>query len=136
MTGVDSLTPPALIEPGSAATRVDSALSGGMGAVYRAHDVETGAQVVLKRVYAAGRADPRAVRGARLHSLPAGRARRPQAGRHRDYLPASMLVVPLMRDGPCVGALQIVDRRDGGAYSVGDLPRAVLFGELAAAALE
>jgi hypothetical protein len=35
-----------------------------------------------------------------------------------------------------VGALQIVDRRDGGVYSVSDTPRAVLFGELAAAALE
>ena len=52
------------------------------------------------------------------------------------YMPISMLVVPLLRDDRCVGALQIVDRRDGGVYSAADLPRAVIFGELAAAALE
>jgi Protein kinase domain/GAF domain len=52
------------------------------------------------------------------------------------YMPVTMLVVPLMRGDRCVGALPIVDRRDGGVYGVGDLPRAVLFGELAAAALE
>jgi hypothetical protein len=52
------------------------------------------------------------------------------------YMPLTMLVVPLQRGDRCVGALQIVDRRDGGVYGVGDLPRAVLFGELAAAALE
>jgi signal transduction protein with GAF and PtsI domain len=52
------------------------------------------------------------------------------------YMPLTMLVVPLQRGDRCVGALQIVDRRDGGVYSVGDLPRAVQFGELAAAALQ
>jgi len=52
------------------------------------------------------------------------------------YMPVTMLVVPLMRGDRCVGALQIVDRRDGGVYGVGDLPRTLLFGELAAAALE
>jgi eukaryotic-like serine/threonine-protein kinase len=52
------------------------------------------------------------------------------------YMPLTMLVVPLLRGDRCVGALQIVDRRDGGVYSVGDLPRAVQFGELAAAALQ
>jgi len=41
-----------------------------------------------------------------------------------------------MRSDRCVGALQIVDRRDGGVYTVADLPRAVLFGELAAATRE
>ncbi len=52
------------------------------------------------------------------------------------YMPLTMLVVPLQRGDRCVGALQIVDRRDGGVYGVADLPRAVLFGELTAAALE
>ena len=52
------------------------------------------------------------------------------------YMPLTMLVVPLVRDDRCVGALQIVDRRDGGAFSAADLPRAVLFGELTAAALQ
>ena len=51
------------------------------------------------------------------------------------YLPVTMLVVPLQRAGSCVGALQIVDRRDGGVYGAGDLPRGMLFAELAAAAL-
>ena len=54
MTGVDSLTAPALIGTRLGRYEIDSALSGGMGAVYRAHDVATG----------------RAVRGARR-----GRAR-------------------------------------------------------------
>jgi len=52
------------------------------------------------------------------------------------YMPLTMLVVPLLRGDLCLGALQIVDRRDGGVYGVADLPRAVLFGELTAAALE
>ena len=50
-------------------------------------------------------------------------------------MPVTMLVVPLMHGDQCVGALQVVDRRDGGVYGVGDLPRALLSGELAAAAL-
>jgi hypothetical protein len=52
------------------------------------------------------------------------------------YMPLTMLVVPLLHRDRCVGALQIVDRRDGGVYGVSDLPRAVQFGELTAAALE
>jgi len=52
------------------------------------------------------------------------------------YMPTTMLVVPLQRGTRCVGALQIVDRRDGGVYGAGDLPRGILFAELAAAALQ
>jgi hypothetical protein len=52
------------------------------------------------------------------------------------YMPVTMLVVPLLRGSRCVGALQIVDRRDGNVYDAGDLPRGMLFAELAAAALE
>lgn len=52
------------------------------------------------------------------------------------YMPVTMLVVPLLRGSRCVGAPQIVDRRDGNVYDAGDLPRGMLFAELAAATLE
>jgi hypothetical protein len=58
MTGVDSPAAPG--RPGTRLGRyeIDSALSGGgMGDVYRAHDVDTGATVVLKRVDAGGHAN-------------------------------------------------------------------------------
>jgi putative methionine-R-sulfoxide reductase with GAF domain/predicted Ser/Thr protein kinase len=51
------------------------------------------------------------------------------------YVPNTLLVVPLVRDGDAVGALSILDRRDGGAYSDADVERAQLFAELSVAAL-
>jgi predicted Ser/Thr protein kinase len=46
------------------------------------------------------------------------------------YVPNTMLVVPLLRDDEAVGALSILDRRDGGAYGAADVSRAQLFAEL------
>jgi GAF domain-containing protein len=46
-----------------------------------------------------------------------------------------MLVVPLIRAGTSVGALSLLDRRDGGPYGPADLERAELFAELAVEAL-
>jgi hypothetical protein len=51
------------------------------------------------------------------------------------YVPNTMLVVPLLRDGEALGALSVLDRRDGGAYTPADVPRAQLFADLAVAAL-
>ncbi len=51
------------------------------------------------------------------------------------YVPHTMLVVPLVRDGATLGALSILDRRDGRPYREADLPRGQLFAELAVAAL-
>jgi eukaryotic-like serine/threonine-protein kinase len=51
------------------------------------------------------------------------------------YVPHTMLVVPLRRDGVVVGVLSLLDRRGGSAYGADDLPRAELFAELAAASL-
>src|SRR4051794_14502910 len=52
------------------------------------------------------------------------------------YVPYTMVVVPLKRDGQVVGALSVLDRRDGGPYGAGDVERANLFAELAIAALD
>jgi serine/threonine protein kinase len=51
------------------------------------------------------------------------------------YVPNTMLIVPLLRDGRAIGALSVLDRRDGGAYTPADVPRAELFADLAVAAL-
>ncbi|HYI38148.1 MAG TPA: protein kinase [Thermoleophilaceae bacterium] len=51
------------------------------------------------------------------------------------YVPNTMLVVPLRRDGVAVGALSILDRRDGEAMGQADVARAELFGDLALAVL-
>jgi hypothetical protein len=51
------------------------------------------------------------------------------------YVPHTMLVTPLARDGGVIGALSVLDRRDGGSYGPGDLPKARMFAELAVAAL-
>ena len=51
------------------------------------------------------------------------------------YVPHTMLVVPLMRDGDPVGALSVLDRRDGRPYGPADLERAQLFGDLTVQAL-
>ena len=52
------------------------------------------------------------------------------------YVPITMLVVPLKRGGTTVGALSLLDRRDGLPYGADDVSRATLFAELAVAALE
>ena len=51
------------------------------------------------------------------------------------YVPHTMLVVPLQRDGLALGALSILDRRDGNALDQGDVQRAELFADLTLAAL-
>ena len=51
------------------------------------------------------------------------------------YVPNTMLVVPLQRAGAAVGALSILDRRDGEALGQADVARAGLFAELVLAAL-
>ena len=52
------------------------------------------------------------------------------------YVPHTMVVVPLKREGQTVGVLSVLDRRDGGAYGPNDVSRASLFAELAIAALD
>jgi putative methionine-R-sulfoxide reductase with GAF domain len=52
------------------------------------------------------------------------------------YVPRTMLVVPLLRGGKAIGALSLLDRRDGGFYSSSDMERATMFAELAVTALD
>jgi hypothetical protein len=52
------------------------------------------------------------------------------------YVPYTMLVVPLLRGGRPIGALSLLNRRDGGFYGPDDLERATLFAELAVTALD
>jgi hypothetical protein len=52
------------------------------------------------------------------------------------YVPYTMLIVPLERAGRPIGALSILDRRDGRAYRNDDLEPAALFGDLAVKALD
>jgi hypothetical protein len=47
------------------------------------------------------------------------------------YVPYTMLVVPLMRGERPIGALSILDRRDGGSYREDDVVPATLFADLA-----
>ncbi len=47
------------------------------------------------------------------------------------YVPHTLMVVPLMVNGAPVGALTLLDRRDGRAYDIADLTRARLFADLA-----
>jgi hypothetical protein len=47
-----------------------------------------------------------------------------------------MLVVPLQRGGRPIGALSILDRRDGSSYRDVDLEPAKLFADLALKALD
>jgi hypothetical protein len=51
------------------------------------------------------------------------------------YVPHTMLLAPLRRDGAAVGALTVLDRRDGRAFGSRHLARAGLFADLAVAAL-
>ncbi len=52
------------------------------------------------------------------------------------HVPYTMLVVPLMRDGHPIGALSLLDRRDGGDYGPDDAERAIMFAELTVTAIE
>jgi len=52
------------------------------------------------------------------------------------YVPYTQLVVPLMRGQRPIGALAILDRRDGNAYRNDDLEPAALFADLAVKALD
>jgi GAF domain-containing protein len=51
------------------------------------------------------------------------------------YVPYTMLVLPLQADGHTVGALSVLDRRDGNPYTTDDIPRGTLFAELTVTAL-
>ena len=52
------------------------------------------------------------------------------------YVPYTMLVVPLQREGETIGVLSILDRRDGTFFGPEDVDRAGLFAELAVTALD
>jgi GAF domain-containing protein len=52
------------------------------------------------------------------------------------YVPHTMMAVPLVRDGATIGALSILDRRDGRPYGPADLERAQLFADLTVEALQ
>ena len=52
------------------------------------------------------------------------------------YVPYTMLVVPLLRRGRAIGALAILDRRDGRGYRQDDIEPAALFADLAVKALD
>jgi hypothetical protein len=51
------------------------------------------------------------------------------------YVPYTMLVIPLRQGSRVVGALSVLDRRDGNPYTTDDIPRGDLFAELAVTAL-
>lgn len=52
------------------------------------------------------------------------------------YVPYTMLVAPLKRGDVAIGALSLLDRRDGEPYGPQDVVRAALFAELALTALD
>jgi eukaryotic-like serine/threonine-protein kinase len=51
------------------------------------------------------------------------------------YVPYTMLVLPLRQPDRTVGALSVLDRRDGSPYTTGDIARGNLFAELTVTAL-
>jgi predicted Ser/Thr protein kinase len=52
------------------------------------------------------------------------------------YVPYTQLVVPLIRGERAIGALALLDRRNGEPYTTADLERAALFGDIAVKALD
>ena len=58
-----------------------------------------------------------------------------QAAARSGYIPITMMVLPLRQGGETIGALSILDRRDGLPYVAADLPKGQLFAELAVAVL-
>jgi hypothetical protein len=59
-----------------------------------------------------------------------------RVARGTGYVPNTMLVAPLSREERVLGALSVLDRRDGGAYGLDDVQRATLFADLAIETLE
>ena len=59
-----------------------------------------------------------------------------QVAAKTGYVPYTMLVAPLVREGRTIGALSLLDRRDGGPYRHEDLSRAAMFADLAVVALD
>jgi hypothetical protein len=59
-----------------------------------------------------------------------------QVAAKTGYVPYTMLVTPLVREGSTIGVLSLLDRRDGGPYRHEDLARAALFADLAVVALD
>ena len=58
-----------------------------------------------------------------------------QVANRIGYVPHTMLVLPLLREGAVAGVLSLLDRRGGEPYGPDDLPRAELFAQVAAASL-
>ena len=52
------------------------------------------------------------------------------------YVPYTMLVAPMRRGGRTIGALSVLDRRDGRSYGQDDIEAASLFADLAVKALD
>jgi predicted Ser/Thr protein kinase len=52
-----------------------------------------------------------------------------------NYVPVTMLVLPLLRRGASMGTLTLLDRRDGQPYGPEDVSKAQLFADLAISAL-
>ena len=52
------------------------------------------------------------------------------------YVPYTMVVAPLIREGETIGVLAVLDRRDGGPYLREDLSKVALFADLAVVALD
>src|SRR5918997_5345827 len=52
------------------------------------------------------------------------------------YVPYTMVVAPLVREGSTIGVLAVLDRRDGGPYLREDLAKVALFADLAVVALD
>jgi hypothetical protein len=52
------------------------------------------------------------------------------------YVPYTMVVAPLVREGKTIGVLSVLDRRDGGPYLLEDLAKVGLFADLAVVALD
>jgi serine/threonine protein kinase len=51
------------------------------------------------------------------------------------YIPHTMLLVPLRRDGKVIGVLSLLDRRSGEPYGAADIARGEMFADVAAAAI-
>jgi len=59
-----------------------------------------------------------------------------QVAAKTGYVPYTMVVSPLVRDGQTIGVISLLDRRDGEPYQQRDLARAALFADLAVVALD
>ena len=60
----------------------------------------------------------------------------PQVAAKTGYVPYTMVVAPLVRDGSTIGVISLLDRRDGEPYQQPDVARAALFADLAVVALD